>query len=322
MSANIDTMVYVGKMPWHGLGTFLEEVPTDPQQIVAAAQLDWTVAAARMYTELHDSVKNYKAIYREDNNEVLGVANIANPHFAQNTDMFNAFGDILNKEVAFETAASLGIGEKVFGCFKINDSYKIFDDQIDHYLVVVNDHLKPDGKITIINTPVRVVCQNTLTEALSTAVLKYRIKCSQDLNLNATLANHMISAYADTQQILTAQAEAMYKQKVSREQIDKFLDELFPLIQADESSEHQKANERVLMLREQFITQCVNADNLQNFKGTQYQLFNAVTDWDLHYFKNSDDGLDLDQRMKRLPGIAGEGTITKKALKVLKALAA
>lgn len=323
MSASIDTMIHVGALPWHGLSIELEEPPTDPQQIVAAGKLDWTVAATRMYTELHDRVKDYQAIYREDNNEILGVVNTANPHLAQNADMFNAFSDILNSEVSFETAASLGIGEKVFGCFKINDSYKVFDDQIDHYIVVVNDHLKTDGKITLINTPVRVVCQNILTEALNTALLKYRVKCSSDLNLNATIAHHMIAAYSDTQAVLTAKAESLYSQKVTRDQLDKLLDELFPLVQTtDEESRHRKANEIVYERREQFIQECVNADNLQNFKGTAYQIFNAVTDWDLHYFKNSDAGLDLDARMSRLPGIAGEGTLTKKALKTLARFAA
>lgn len=322
MSANIDTMLYVGALPWHGQGLRLDTPPTDPKQIAAEGQFDWTVAATKMYTDLHSSVQNYQALYREDNNQILGVINNSMVRIVQNTDMFNAFKDILGKEVDFETAASLGVGETVFGCFKIKDSYDIFGDQIDHYLVAVNNHLKPDGKILLINTPVRVVCQNTLTEALSKTNMKYRIKCSEDEVLNASLAEHIIYSYEDTQQVLKQTAEDMVSKKVSQEDVDILLDELFPLVQADAESLHKKANERTMELRDTFINQCINADNLQNFKGTQYQIFNAVTDWDLHYFKNTDDGLELEQRMKRLPGLAGEGTITAKALKVLKRLAA
>lgn len=318
----MNSVLNVNTLPWVGEGLVLDEQPSTVTTIIDEAKLRWTVAAARMYTELHDRVGGYHAIYREDNNQILGVVNNANPRLAQNEDMFNAFADILGHEVEFNTAAELGGGEKVFGTFKIKDSYKIFDDQIDHYLVAVNDHMKPDGKILIINTPVRVVCQNTLTEALAGTFMKYRIKCSQDTILNSTLASHMLSCFESTQANLLAAAESMVKEKVSESQIEIFMNELFPLIEADAESTHKKANEQMMELRDIFMTQCVNADNLQNFKGTQYQLFNAVTDWDTHYFKNTDDGLDLDKRMKRLPGLAGEGTITKKALKVLKRLAA
>lgn len=75
MSANIDSLLYVGETPWHGLGTKYESAPTSAEEIIKGAHLDWTVAADPMSTSHHDKVQNYHAIYREDTNHVLGVVN-------------------------------------------------------------------------------------------------------------------------------------------------------------------------------------------------------------------------------------------------------
>lgn len=313
MSANIDTLLYVGETPWHGLGTKYETAPTTAREIIEGAHLDWTVAADPMLTEHHEKVQNYHAIYRQDNNHVLGVVNKQYPVLVQNVDAFNAFNGLIGKDVQVETAASLGFGEKVFGCFKISEGYKVYDDDIDHYLVVFNDHLKADGKITILNTPVRVVCQNTLSAALSDNLLKYRIACSSDDAINASLADHILKAAERSKKALSDKAEVLLKRKVTKEDVEKILDELFPYIKAEGESTHDRANERTAMIRETFLTKCMGADNLQNYRGTHYQVFNALTDFTQHYFKNSEDGLDLESRMKLLPGSGVESASTKVA---------
>lgn len=311
MSANIDTLLYVGETPWHGLGTRYESAPTSAEEIIKGAHLDWTVAADTMMTEHHDKVQNYHAIYREDNNQVLGVVNKQYPRLVQNTDAFTAFDNLIGSDVSVETAASLGLGEKIFGCFKINEKYKVVDDEIEHYLVVFNDHLKADGKITILNTPVRVVCQNTLSAALQNNLLKYRISCSHDEAINESLAKHVLEAAERSKKMLQDEAETLLSRKVSREDVEKILDELFPYIKVDGESEHNRANERTAMIRETFLTKCMGADNLANYRGTHYQVFNALTDFTQHYFKNTEDGLDLESRMKLLPGSGAESASAK-----------
>ena len=322
MSANINSMLYVGNTPWHGFGTKYDTAPTSSEEIIKGAGLDWSVSALPMTTSIHDRVQNYHAIYREDSNQVLGVINKQYPKLVQNTDAFNAFNNLLGKSIDVDTAASLGSGEKVFGCFKLKGNYKVQGEDFDHYLVVLNEHLKGDGKVTVINTPVRVVCQNTLSAALSNNVMKYRINITNDKAVNETLAMRIMDNVDSASKCLDKSAAQMLKSKVSREMIEKLLDELFPFIQASDDSLHARANEAIEDIRNTFITECMGADNLADFRGTQYQVFNALTDFDGHYFKNTDAGLDLDSRMKRLPGLAGEGTVTAKGLKVMSKLIA
>ena len=91
---------------------------------------------------------------------------------------------------------------------------------------------------------------------------------------------------------------------IDEKYIQKVLDELFPFtVGLDGSILYNKANEAVAMIRDTFIQQCMGADNLANYRGTQYQVLNALTDYTQHYHKSVDKAYDLDHRMKVLPGV-------------------
>ena len=77
-------------------------------------------------------------------------------------------------------------------------------------------------------------------------------------------------------------------------------------------------NDKVSILRETFMNQCMEADNLQNYRGTKWQVFNALADFDSHYFNNLTNAYDLNKRMRTIPGFAGDSSNTSKALQFLK----
>lgn len=316
MSANIDTMMYVGETPWHGLGTKYDNPPKTSAEIIGGAQLGWTVNSAPMKTDLHGEIDSYHAIYREDNNEVLGVVKQLYPKLVQNSDTFNMFDRLIGDSLDVETAASLGRGETIFGCFKFKGGHKLLDDDVEHYFVVMNDHLKVDGKVTVLNTPVRVVCQNTLSEAVNKANYKLRIPVTSDQNVNITLADKLFDSMDNAMRQLQKQAEEMCSQKITRDHVEKLLDELFPYIQVEGESTYSKANQNMEVLRDTFISQCMGADNLANYRGTAYQVFNALTDFDTHYYSNFEKSYDLNYRMQMLPGIGENTGRTAKFLKI------
>lgn len=326
MSANIDTMMYVGETPWHKLGHQYTVAPSTPQEIVTAAQMDWRVNVDKMYSSLFSSVPNYYAVYREDNSDILGVVNKPRPNLVQNIDAFNAFGDLLGKEVSVETAASLGRGERIFGCFKIDNDFTVLDDKVEHYFVVLNEHLKADGRVTIMNTPIRVVCQNTLSAALSSNDAKMRIPISADNYLNAELARKIISGAETSIVNLNKRAEKLATQKVSDQYVETVLDNLFPFIESKgDESLHTKANEKMAIIRETFMNECMDVDNLANYRGTKWQIVNAVADFSQHYFNKVDKAYDLNYRMNLLPGMGatdGPATLMPKYLKIMDKIAA
>jgi phage/plasmid-like protein (TIGR03299 family) len=325
MSANIDSMLFVNEVPWHGLGRDMTaNPPKSSEEIIQGASLDWSVGAIPMITDLHSRVEDYHAIYRQDTQAVLGAVNKANPIIVQNRDTFTAVDHLLGKDLDVETAASLGNGEIVFGCFKISNTYRILDDDVDHYFVIMNEHLKPDGKVTVLNTPVRVVCQNTLSYALSNNLYRLRVPISTVQSINETIASKLFVSVDNALSSLQKKAEDMVSKKIDKQYVDRLLDELFPYANPDNpESMFSKQNEMVSQLRATFLNKCMGADNLANYRGTQWQVLNSVIDWDDHFYKNMTKAYDINHRMKRLPGIGdmtGSKTIT--FLKIADKLAA
>lgn len=314
MAANIDTMMYVGSTPWHSLGTDMtDNPPTTSEDIIRCASLGWNVNHASMNTEIHGSVPGWYAVYREDNNSILGVVHKANPVHVQNSASFHAIDNLLGKEIDVETAASLGRGETVFGCFKIRTQYKLIDDDIDHYFVVVNDHLKCDGKVTVLNTPVRVVCQNTLSEALNKNLYKLRVPITSDSSINSVLATNLINSVDSAIGNLQRTAESLVSKKIDESYVNRMLDVMFPYQIIDGVPAPTKANEAISVTRNSFLSDCMGADNIANYRGTQYQCFMALTDWSQHYFKSADKAYDINYRMKSIPGIYATAEISKAA---------
>ncbi len=312
MPANINSMLYVGETPWHGLGRDMTlDPPKTAAEIIAGAELGWTTNYENMKTDIHGNVPGWNAIYREDNQEILGVIHKTKPILVQNTDTFNAVEHMIGNQLDVETAASLGRGETVFGCFKIREQYRLLDDDLDHYFVIVNDHLKADGKVTVLNTPVRVVCQNTLSEALSTSLYKLRVPITADITINSQLALNLINSVDSAITSLKKRAENMVMKKVDKSYIEKLLDILFPYQIADGQLLSTKANENNFVIRDTFLTQCMDADNLANYRGTQWQIFNALTDFTQHYHKSADKAYDISYRMGILPGVKSSTETSK-----------
>jgi len=321
MSANIDSMIYVGEVPWHREGQILTESPKSARELVAAGKFDWTVAALPIFTDRHDHIKSYHAIYREDNDAVLALVNKV-PELIQNIDAFETFDFLVGKSLDVETAASLGRGENVFACYKIRDQFKVVDDDVDHYFVVVNDHTKSDGRITILNTPIRVVCQNTLNQALSKNTYCLRVPLATTKDENEAIASQILSSVDRAILALNKSAANLLKEKTSESYINTALDILFPYQIADGTPLENKANETISVKRETFMN-CMEMDNLANYHGTRYQLLQAALDYEQHYFVKLESVYDLNRRMKVIPGlsISTEPNLSAKLLKVMDKIA-
>lgn len=295
--------IYVGESPWGKLGTLYEDnKPRTSQEIIKAADLDWKVGATPMYDQYHQQVDRWHCIYKEDEaKSVIGAVNVAYPKLIQNDETFKLIESMLGNKLEVETCGHVNGNEKVFGCFKVIDQFKLFDDDIDQYLVILNEHLKVDGKITILYTPIRIVCQNTLAYALNNNVFKVRVAVSPDVQINHQMCYSINDQIAAAATQLEGRSNKYRHVKLERDDVEKFLDDMFPIIE-DPVGSHAKANEQQEIARETFLSECMNRPDLNNFRGTGYQLFQASMDFFQHYKTNSDKVYDLTYRMSLLPG--------------------
>lgn len=168
-------MAYTGKTPWHELGQSIEQAFTAETALVEA-NLDWEVEVAPLYHKdpdayvsdgMIESTKG-KVVRRTDTGDELGVVG---PSYSplQNRDAFSFFDGVFGEGNArYETAGYLGKGERMWLLAKMSDNNPmeiIPGDVVDKYLLLTNDHT---GSHAVLGsfTPIRVVCNNTLTAAV------------------------------------------------------------------------------------------------------------------------------------------------------------
>ena len=108
--------------------------------------------------------------------------------------------DPLSDQYGVETVGAIGQGEKVFITLDAGGSKIAGEDHHLYYLVT--DHRDGTGALSIAFTPVRVVCQNTLTlglrEAKLNVSLQHRKSIVQDAEWYTNIFNQMLSAKEDS----------------------------------------------------------------------------------------------------------------------------
>lgn len=313
--------MYVKETPWGKLGTdYSDDAPNTSEEIIKKADLDWNVAADKMYTEHHREVYGYHTIYREDDSHsIIGVVNKANPVLIQNRDSFNMFESIIGNSMKVETSGHFSGLRNVFGCFRLQEDYKIFDDEVDPFIVIMNDHLDVSGMLTVLCTPIRVVCQNTLSAALSNNWYKTKVHVPSDKQIAHNLSQNLLSQIRNSLDVLRIKSERYEKFKYNSDHLDKIMDEMFPIIESADDTSHDRQNEQMEIARWTFQQECIERDDLQNYDGSGYQIMNAILDFSQHYFKNVDKAYDLTFRMGLLPGLGvdSQSTIQRKAINLL-----
>lgn len=275
MSANVETMFFTRVTPWHGLGTRVEEAPGSKEALVLAG-LDWKVVQKPIVTEDGLPVNGFKANIRDRDSQVLGV--VTNRYkVVQNEDAFAFTDKLLGEGVTYETAGSLQDGRRTWILAKLPQRYIISGDEITPYLVFMNSH-DGTGAIKAAMTPVRVVCQNTLNLALSTAKRSWSTNHTGDIKGKLEDARNTL-LYADRYMGELGKAiDRLQQIRLSDQKVYEYINALFPLM--DGITEQQKKN--LLRLKEEVRMRYFDAPDLQHVGKNGYRFVNAVSDFATH----------------------------------------
>ncbi|MCD8121273.1 MAG: DUF945 domain-containing protein [Clostridiales bacterium] len=275
MAANVETMFYTRTKPWHGLGTEVQEAP-DSGRALELAGLDWRVIQKNVQTADGLAIPGFRANVRETDNQVLGIVT-DRYKVVQNEDAFAFTDELLGKGVTYETAGSLQNGRRTWILAKLPQRYIISGDEITPYLVFMNSH-DGTGAIKAAMTPVRVVCQNTLNLALSTAKRSWSTNHVGDIRGKLEDAKYTL-LYAELYMSELGKAiDNLNQQKLSDRQVYEYIDALFPLTEG--ASEQQRKN--LLRMKEDLKARYFDAPDLRHVGKNAYRFVNAVSDFATH----------------------------------------
>lgn len=282
---------------WHRLGT--QVAPNlSPQEIMKAAGLDWDVVKVNLSGEYKDPLfadgnrlieTNHSALVRSSDMKVLDVVPDSwNP--VQNREAFAFFDEFVTAgDMNMDTAGSIRGGRKVWALAKINQGFSLFGgDEIQGYLLFSNPHYF--GRCVDIKfTPTRVVCNNTLTMALS-EVTENQVRHSHRTAFDADKVKAVLGVAREKMDTYKEQAQLLGSKRYTNETATEYFQRIFPVLTQKRES------------RKDLSTQATRAlEILETQPGAQYapgsiwQLFNAAT-----YITSNEYGRNDESRLDSL----------------------
>lgn len=312
MSANIDSMMFYGAVPWHGLGKELNN-PATSEEAIKAAGLDWEVKCGIVCVNTFGEnrvkeivVPDYFCTVRMDKRIPLGiVGRLYTP--IQNRDAFSFFDSIVGeKKAIYHTAGSLGKGETIWILAKLPDDIRIVgtDDIINKFLLLTNKH---DGTMSLrmFFTPIRVVCQNTLSTALSSR--KHEgvvIRHFPDIQQKVEQARRLLGLSITFYKTLAEAFNALARVEVDDSWLNEYYGEVVP------TEKDVEPSTRLLHIRDGMKERFESASNmLPGIRGTAWAAYNSVTEWVDHDRGVPKLGVDKTRRLESI--WIGSGAVMK-----------
>lgn len=275
MAANVETMFYTRVAPWHGLGIRVESAVCS-EEALEVSGLNWNVIQRPIMTSTFDPIPGYKANIRDTDNRVLGVVT-DRYRVVQNSEAFAFTDSLLGEGVKYETAGSLQEGRKIWLLAKLPDKYIIEGEQIEPYLVFSSSH-DGSGAIKVAMTPVRVVCQNTLNIALSSAKRIWSTVHVGDLAAKMDEAHNTLLLAEKYMGKLGTEFSKLSKIKLSDSKVMEYIDMLLPM--DDNPTDMHKRN--INQIREDLKIRYFDAPDLKHVGKNGYRFVCAVSDFATH----------------------------------------
>ena len=271
MSALVETMYSVREVPWHGLGTVIENAPNSHDAIELAG-LNWQVNGNPIFDANGNEIKGYKANTRDSDNSVLGVVS-DRYQIVQNAEAFEFTDHLIDAdEITYETAGSLRNGKQIWLLGKMPET-KILGDDVDPYICFTNT-FDGSGAIKVCLTPIRVVCNNTLNLALSRASRSWSTKHMGDMAGKLMEAKETLMLANNYMSMLDIEADKYANTAISDDEIQKVISEIFPV---DVNNDSQRKINNVQQLTDTFYT-CYYMPDIAQYKNTQWGVINAMAD--------------------------------------------
>ena len=279
MSALIENMFYVNEdgssrnVPWHGIGTSIDHAASS-EEALEISGLNWTVRQEDLVSTSGIDIPGYKANIRSTDNQFLGMVG-SRYQVVQNKEAFDFTDALIGEGCGYETAGSLMGGKRVWMLARAPRE-RILGDDVDQFIVFTNGHDGFNG-IKACMTPVRVVCNNTLNLALSSAKRCWSTRHVGNIQGKLEEARETLQLAKQYMTELKETAEILADTKVDEEQVREVLNKMYPVTPQDSDRKIANMEED----KNTFLA-CMIAPDILKFKGTAWQAVNAASDYCYH----------------------------------------
>ena len=281
-------IAYAGDAPWHKLG----------QQLTAGASIEtWTREAGLAYTVLESPVlyrtdattepetfKGRKVLHRSDTGGALAVVSDGY-HVVQPAEVMGFFERLAEiGGFQLETAGALSHGRRVWALAKVNDGAEVLGgDTVLPYLLLGTSY---DGTMATVAkfTTVRVVCNNTIVQALGDNRSEVRVIHSE--RFDADKVRLQLGIVADNWERFLVQSRQLAGDTLTAEAADSFVRELLtPYHTGRLDITETKGYKRIMQL----FGGAAIGSNIDGVTGTRWGMLNAVTELVDHERGRSDN---------------------------------
>lgn len=277
MAHEVETMAYAGSVPWHGLGVPVSNDLT-PVQMMDKAGLNWNVRELESYIEFDGKrmATGQKSLVRETDGKILtNVGENWNP--CQNETAFEFFSDfVMSGDMEMHTAGSLKGGQMVWALAKVKESFELFGgDQIDSYLLFSNPH-QYGKSIDVRFTPIRVVCNNTLSYSLSSKK-DNSVKVGHRADFNAESVKESLGIAKSKLNTYKDMAEFLGKKRFTADSLIEYYNTVFPR-HADKRVQGKALSVDTLSRNAKLAYDALEQQPGSKYaEGSWWQAFNSVT---------------------------------------------
>jgi phage/plasmid-like protein (TIGR03299 family) len=260
--------------PWHHLGVTLNGVLTW-KEAVEKSNLNWKVEKKPLYNEKGEAVPIW-GVFRDVDNAFLGSVG-ERYETIQNSYAFEFVDALIGDNLAhYDSAGALGKGEVIFcSAYLPSANYEIVaGDEHQTYLLFKTSH---DGSMSAICklTDVRVVCNNTLTQALKAGGSNIKVQHTRNAQEKLNLAKNLITGSKKKADEIRDKMRELSKKKVTKESMKNILSRLFPSNDEGELATRTKNNISDLLN----LYESNDKNIFPEIRGTAYNLLNACTEY-------------------------------------------
>lgn len=293
MAHNIDmsngraNAVYVGKGPWHGLGTVVSDDNTlTPAQFLDLSGTNWQVKETPvMYsTEFGVFTDTSRVLYRSDNGDKLHIASSTYEIHQHVDGVFDTMMHVceIGGEFGFDfkPAAAFGLagGKRVVYVLKLENN--LLDVQGDMFLPYFFGTTSHDESwaTTFQLSSFRLECENMTRMALAKATPRFKIKHTSKSSgrvQSIREALGLMPQYIDDFMLEIQQLQDITVTYGEREQ---FVNAVFP-IEEKPDAKRQSPNVR---RRDEVLSTIASDMRIGEYRNTAWGLFQGVSTWEQH----------------------------------------